>query len=84
MYFRMHHISKTNYIKEILETALEIKKNKSDNKMTLLIYCAYTSYGLLFERRVLCREYFKKSEQKIGGLWQHIFVVFSDGNVQLR
>ena len=74
-----------DYVKEVLETALEDKKDKSDEKMTLLIEPAYTSYGLFHEEGdVAFKKYFKDNEQRIGGLWQHIFVVFSGGNIQLR
>lgn len=73
-----------DYAKEVLEAALEDKKDKSDEKMTLLIEPAYTSYGLSPEGEVVFKKYFKDNEQRLGGLWQHIFVVFLGGNIKLR
>ena len=79
------HPSMEDYVKKVLETTLADKKDKSDEKMTLLIDPAYTSYGLFSDKGdAAFKKYFKDNEQRIGGLWQHIFVVFSGGNIQLR
>ena len=72
-----------NYAQEILETALESKKNKSDKNMTLLID-PYPRLGFPFSGDSLLKEYFKENEERLGGLWQQIFVVFSGENIQLR
>jgi len=73
-----------NYVREILE-ALKDKKNKSDKNMILLVE-VYPSPSRPFfmDREELLKEHFKKNEQELGGLWQHIFVVFCNWNVQLR
>ncbi|MDD5152958.1 MAG: hypothetical protein PHS95_03150 [Candidatus Pacebacteria bacterium] len=73
-----------DYPKILLETALKNKKDKSDNKTSLLIDCICTPYVSLLEIKTICKKYFNDNEQKIGGLWQHIFIVFSCDNVQLR
>ena len=76
----------TNYVQEISE-ALKDKKNKSDKNMTLLIE-VYPSPNLWFIKGsslfLDLEEHFKKNERELGGLWQHIFVVFYDCNIQLR
>lgn len=83
-YFTMRSHSKANYAEELLNVALDEKKDKSDNKMTLLVDCTYTSWLPISERETLCRKYFNDNIQKLRGSWCHIFVVFPDGNVQLR
>ena len=83
-YLGINSISEVTYAQGLLEDALTDKKTKSDNKMTLLIDCTYTSYGSFLEREGMCKKYFMDNEKTAGGSWQHIFVVFPDGNVQLR
>jgi len=73
-----------DYVKEILETALKDKKDKSDGKMTLLVEPAYTSYWSFSKEEMVFEKYFKDNEQSLGGLWQSIFIVFPDRNIKLR
>lgn len=78
-------LPKEDYAEVLLERALTDKRFKSDSEMTLLVDCTYGNTGYsLPEREVVCKKYFDENKETLGGLWEHIFVVFPDRNVQLR
>ena len=83
-YSAIRGIVEQDYAGELIDDALKKKKNKSDKGMTLLIDCTYTSFGTLPDRKKLCEKHFNNNGSKFAGLWQHIFVVFLDGNIHLR
>ncbi len=78
--------SEADCAEKLLGKSFENKRYKSDDKMTLLIDCTYAStfWHSLSERESIYKKYFLDNEQRFGGLWQHISIVFSDGNIQLR
>ena len=79
----IRNISDT-YAETLIHGALKNKKNKSSDKMTLLIHCNFPGdYASIEVRGERLKKYFAEN-QDLGGKWQHIFIVFSDGNIELR
>ena len=72
-----------SYAETFIYEALKKKKDKSSDKVTLLIHCNFAGiYASLAEREIIFKKYFAEN-QDLGGSWQHIFIVFSDGNIKL-
>jgi hypothetical protein len=73
-----------DYARVCIESALDKKRNKSDENVVLLVDCTGTSYQSYGFREGKFKEYFNNKKSELGGLWKNIFVVFPDGNIQLR
>jgi hypothetical protein len=72
------------YAETLIHGALENKKNKSSDKMILLIHCSFPGiYAPIEAREEKLKKYFTE-HQDLGSKWQHIFIVFPDGNIKLR
>jgi hypothetical protein len=79
----IRNISDT-YAETLISEALKNKKNKSSDKMTLLIHCSFSGvYASIEMREEKLKKYFAEHHD-LGGSWQHIFIVFPDGNIELR
>lgn len=71
-----------NYCSEIIEKSLKKKNYMSGEGIILLIDCDYTGAYSLLERKDLCKKYLLEHKD-LKGSWQHIFLVFPDGNIEL-
>lgn len=72
-----------SYAETFLYETLKKKKDKSNNRIILLIHCKFSGiYAPIAEREIIFKKYFTEN-QDLGGLWQHIFIVFPDGNIKL-
>lgn len=79
----IRNISDT-YAETLISEALKNKKNKSIDKVTLLIDCPFPGdYTSIENREKRLKKYFTEN-QNLGGRWQCIFIVFPDGNIKLR
>lgn len=79
----IRNISDT-YAETLIHGALKNKKNKSSDKVTILIHCSFPGdYASIEVRRERLQKYFAEN-QDLGGKWQHIFIIFPDGNIKLR
>jgi len=74
----------STYADRLLRTALEDKKYKSHHEMILLIDCMTTALHPFKAREAWCQDYFRSDKENLGGFWKRLYVVFPDGNVQLR
>ncbi len=73
-----------DWIHTFLYNALNKKRHLSGNNITLLIDCfGRGDNSSLPEREEKLKKFFSEN-QYLGGSWQHIYIVFSDGNIKLH